>query len=91
MEDSSIFIRENRFAASAISSLFKKRKLDPQDKLMSGIPVVPDNDPNSLTWGQILSSKIETNLPPYPPNVKPKDGQWQVVNGTRFKVWSYLI
>jgi hypothetical protein len=53
---------------------------------MSGIPVVPDNDPNSLTWGQMLPSKIESNLPPYPPNTKPKDGHWQVVNGTRFKV-----
>jgi hypothetical protein len=83
-------VRENRFAASALNNLFKKsKKPDAQDKLNSGIPVAPDNDPNAIPWGQILATKIEANLPPYPSDMKPKDGEWQVVNGTRFKFFVF--
>lgn len=44
-----------------------------------------------MPWGQILPAKIEANLPPYPSGEpgKPKDGQWQVVNGTRFKFFVF--
>lgn len=56
---------------------------------MSGIPIVPDNDPNSVPWGQMLPSKVEANLPPYNSDMKPKDGYWQVVNGTRFKFFVF--
>lgn len=41
---------------------------------MSGIPVAQDADPNSVPWGQMLPTKIEANLPPYPTEMKPKDG-----------------
>lgn len=90
-DEAGIFVRENRFAsASAFSSLFKKsKKSDPsvQEKMMAGIPVAPDTD--STPWGQILPSKIEANLPPYPNEMKPKDGDWQIVNGTRFKFFVF--
>lgn len=83
-------MRENRFAASALNSLFKKaRKLDPQDKLNSGIPVAPENDANSIPWGQMIPSKMEASLPPFPSDMKAKDGQWQTVNGTRFKFFVF--
>lgn len=55
---------------------------------MSGIPVAPESDPNA-PWGQMLPTKIEANLPPYPTDAKPKDGEWQVVNGTRFKFFVF--
>lgn len=44
-----------------------------------------------MPWGQMLPAKIEANLPPYPTGEagKPKDGQWQVVNGTRFKFFVF--
>jgi hypothetical protein len=85
-------VRENRFAASAFNTLFKKtKKSDPalKEKLMQGIPVAPDADPNAVPWGQMLPSKIEANLPPYPTDVKAHDGDWQVVNGTRFKFFVF--
>lgn len=56
---------------------------------MSGIPVAPENDPSSVPWGQMLPSKVEANLPPYTSDMKPLDGQWQVVNGTRFKFFVF--
>jgi hypothetical protein len=85
-------VRENRFAASAFNNLFKKNKkaeATVQEKLMAGIPVAPDADPNAVPWGQMLPTKIEANLPPYPTMAKPKDGEWQVVNGTRFKFFVF--
>lgn len=56
---------------------------------MAGIPVAQDADPNAVPWGQMLPTKIEANLPPYPTEMKPKDGDWQVVNGTRFKFFVF--
>lgn len=56
---------------------------------MAGIPVAQDSDPNAIPWGQMLPTKVEANLPPYPTDVKPKDGDWQVVNGTRFKFFVF--
>lgn len=85
-------MRENRFAAAAFNSLFKKsKKQDPsiQEKLTAGIPVAPDADPNAVPWGQMLPTKVEANLPPYPVDVKAKDGEWQLVNGTRFKFFVF--
>lgn len=84
-------MRENRFAASAFNNLFKKKKSEPtlQEKLLQGIPVAPDADPNAVPWGQMLPTKIEANLPPYPTDAKPTDGTWQVVNGTRFKFFVF--
>lgn len=83
-------MRENRFSASAFNNnLFKKSKsLDPQDKINNGIPVAADkNDPNSISWGQMVSTKIESTLPKY--SLKAKDGMWQTVNGTRFKFFVF--
>lgn len=44
---------------------------------------------NSLPWGSDLPLKIERTLPPYPRGTKPVDGEWQIVNGTRFKFFVY--
>lgn len=44
---------------------------------------------NSLPWGSDLPAKIERTLPPYPRGSKPVDGEWQIVNGTRFKFFVY--
>jgi hypothetical protein len=82
-------VRENRFAASAINHLFKKKKIDQQEKSANGVPVASDNDPNAVPWGQMLPTKIEANLPPYTSDLKALDGQWQVVNGTRFKFFVF--
>lgn len=83
-------MRENRFAASALNNLFKKsRVLDPQEKSMSGIPMAIENDPSSISWGQVVSAKIESSLPPFSPNLKAKDGIWQIVNFTRFKYFVF--
>lgn len=51
--------------------------------------MAPDADPNAVPWGQMLPTKIEANLPPYPTDFKPKDGDWQIVNGTRFKFFVF--
>jgi hypothetical protein len=81
-------VRENRLAVSALNNLFKtNRKVDLQEKNM---PIQGhDSDANSIPWGQILGTKWETNLPPYPSQMKPKDGVWQIVNGTRFKFFVF--
>lgn len=90
-------MRENRFGGSAFNGLFKKTKktMDPtlKEKLQIGIPVAQDSGElrgaASVSWGQMLPSKIEANLPPYTTNAKPSDGEWQVVNGTRFKFFVF--
>lgn len=83
-------MRENRFASSALNSLFKKTKtLDAHDKVNSGIPIAPDDPSAAISWGQIISSKIEETLPPYTNKLEAKDGQWQIVNGTRFKFFVF--
>lgn len=69
--------------------------MDPtlKEKLQIGIPVAQDSGElrgaASVSWGQMLPSKIEANLPPYTINAKPSDGEWQVVNGTRFKFFVF--
>lgn len=62
-----------------------------QEKLNIGIPVAQDSAEtrNTVQWGQVLPSKIEQNLPPYPADMKPTDGSWQVVNGTRYKFFVF--
>lgn len=74
--------------------MFKKNKKSDSkldEKLKLGIPVAGENDPNMTPWGQMLPAKIEANLPPYPSGEsgKAKDGQWQIVNGTRFKFFVF--
>jgi hypothetical protein len=69
--------------------------MDPslQEKLSIGIPVAQDSaearGAASVQWGQVLPTKIEQNLPLYPADVKPTDGSWQVVNGTRYKFFVF--
>lgn len=90
-------MRENRYGSSALKSIFKKnaKSVDPslQEKLSIGIPVAQDSaearGATSVQWGQVLPNKIELNLPLYPADVKPTDGSWQVVNGTRYKFFVF--
>lgn len=44
---------------------------------------------NSLPWGSDLPASVERTLPPYPRGSKALDGEWQIVNGTRFKFFVY--
>lgn len=46
-----------------------------------GTPIIP--------WGKILPAKVEETLPHFPIGVRPNDGAWQVVNGTRFKFFVF--
>lgn len=43
----------------------------------------------TIPWGQLLPTKIEQTLPHYPIGYQPIDGNWQVVNGTRFKFFVF--
>ncbi|KAH8249338.1 hypothetical protein KR032_008589 [Drosophila birchii] len=45
------------------------------------VPLIP--------WGQVLPDKVEETLPHFPFGTRPTDGDWQVVNGTRFKFFVY--
>lgn len=42
-----------------------------------------------IPWGKALPGKIEETLAPYPSDMKPGDGYWQMVNGTRFKFFVF--
>lgn len=57
------------------------------------IPVAPES-PNdarggALPWGALLPPSIERTLPPFPSDTKPTDGEWKIVNGTRFKFFVF--
>lgn len=57
-----------------------------------GIPVIidsKDNRGNPIPWGSALPTNVERTLPTYPIDVKPTDGIWQIVNGTRFKFFVF--
>ena len=78
-------MRENRFGSAALKGIFKKNSVksaDPlqPDKFSIGIPVAPDSNEirGTVQYGQMLPTRIEKNLPPYPNDFKPTDGSWQV-------------
>lgn len=48
-----------------------------------------NNAAMAISWGALLPPSIEQTLPAYPPDAKPIDGAWQVVNGTRFKFFVF--
>lgn len=45
--------------------------------------------PNTVAWGSVLPANIERTLPTYASDIKPTDGSWQIVNGTRFKFFVF--
>ncbi|XP_055848872.1 uncharacterized protein LOC129913918 [Episyrphus balteatus] len=47
------------------------------------------NNVQAIPWGKMLPEKIEQTLPHYPIGMRPTDGSWQVVNGTRFKFFVF--
>lgn len=54
-------------------------QLDPAEQ--RSLPVIP--------WGQMLPSKTEQSLPQYPADMRPTDGSWEIVNGTRYKFFVF--
>lgn len=51
-----------------------------------GHNVPADGDLNKLPAGQPLTNLVEQQLPTYPKNMTAKDGDWQIVNGTRYEI-----
>jgi hypothetical protein len=92
-DDTGIFVRENHVDGTLLKSTVKNKKfpikMGTHDLKMSvGIPVVVDSQQEpkgsaAIPWGQMLPLRIEQTLPPFPVDMKPTDGSWQVVNGTR--------
>jgi hypothetical protein len=92
-DDTGIFVRENHVDGSLLKSTVKNKKFANKisghdQKLLNGIPVVVDSQQDgkgaaAIPWGQVLPPRIEQTLPPFPGDMKPTDGSWQVVNGTR--------
>lgn len=42
-----------------------------------------DGELPKIPPGQPLANGLEQQLPPYPKNLTARDGEWQIVNGTR--------
>lgn len=42
-----------------------------------------DADFTKILPGQALVNSVERQLPPFPRNMTAKDGDWQIINGTR--------
>lgn len=47
------------------------------------LPVLSEGELPKLPLGQPIAQAVEAQLPPYPRNMTAKDGEWQIVNGTR--------
>lgn len=77
LDDTGIFVRE-KYGREAIKSIQKNQK-DPAE--LRNPPVIP--------WGQMLPSKTEQSLPQYPADMRPTDGSWEIVNGTRYKFFVF--
>lgn len=52
-------------------------------------PIESHNPALAISWGSLLPSSMERTLPTYPLDMKPTDGSWQIVNGTRFKFFVF--
>ncbi|XP_058820002.1 uncharacterized protein LOC131682502 isoform X2 [Topomyia yanbarensis] len=78
LDDTGIFVRETKFGSAAIKNLLKNQK-DPAEQRTP--PIIP--------WGQMLPSKTEQSLPKYPVDMRPTDGSWEIVNGTRYKFFVF--
>ncbi|XP_058449537.1 uncharacterized protein LOC131429440 [Malaya genurostris] len=90
LDDTGIFVRETKFGSAAIKNLLKNQK---DSKLSIGITVQLDpaeqRTPPIIPWGQMLPSKTEQSLPKYPVDMRPTDGSWEIVNGTRYKFFVF--
>lgn len=65
-----------------VRSLFAEQlKNDATDKKIPPLTALP--------WGALLPPSIEQTLPSYPNDMRPTDGSWQIVNGTRFKFFVF--
>ncbi|KXJ75186.1 hypothetical protein RP20_CCG012143 [Aedes albopictus] len=78
LDDTGIFVRETKYGNAAIKNIIKNQK-DPAEQ--RSLPVIP--------WGQMLPSKTEQSLPQYPADMRPTDGSWEIVNGTRYKFFVF--
>uniref|UniRef100_A0A182Q3Q4 Glycosyltransferase family 92 protein n=1 Tax=Anopheles farauti TaxID=69004 RepID=A0A182Q3Q4_9DIPT len=78
LDDTGIFVRETKYGGAAVKNILKNQKDSAEPR---NPPVVP--------WGQMLPSKIEQTLPGFPADMKPTDGSWEIVNGTRYKFFVF--
>ncbi|XP_058059014.1 uncharacterized protein LOC131209879 [Anopheles bellator] len=90
LDDTGIFVRETKYGGAAVKNILKNQKAL---KHSIGIYVHTDaaepRSPPVVPWGQMLPSKIEQTLPRYPADMKPTDGSWEIVNGTRYKFFVF--
>ncbi|XP_065084259.1 uncharacterized protein LOC135706547 isoform X1 [Ochlerotatus camptorhynchus] len=90
LDDTGIFVRETKYGSSAIKNILKNQK---DSKVSIGMTVQLDpaeqRNPPVIPWGQMLPSKTEQSLPQYPADMRPTDGSWEIVNGTRYKFFVF--
>ncbi|XP_040168091.1 uncharacterized protein LOC120903000 isoform X1 [Anopheles arabiensis] len=90
LDDTGIFVRETKYGGAAVKNILKNQK-DLKNSI--GISVLTDSaeprNPPVVPWGQMLPSKIEQTLPRFPADMKPTDGSWEIVNGTRYKFFVF--
>lgn len=89
LEETGIFVRENK--DDSLKDFLKDAK--PVEPRQNSIPVEESRSsgPNMavIPWGQMLPSKVEKSLPSYSRESRPADGEWQIVNGTRYKFFVF--
>lgn len=77
-------LREARSGDSVISGLKQGGgAAGSVERFLGGHGASNDVEIPKLPMGQPIAHSIETQLPPHPRNMTAKDGEWQVVNGTR--------
>ncbi|XP_055637945.1 uncharacterized protein LOC129776374 isoform X2 [Toxorhynchites rutilus septentrionalis] len=90
LDDTGIFVRETKYGNAAIKNIFKNKKDTKQSIGMTAqLDPAEQRNPPVIPWGQILPSKTEQSLPKYPGDMRPSDGSWEVVNGTRYKFFVF--
>lgn len=94
LDEPGLFVRENK-AADALKNFLKEtNKVAAADASQKSNVVNVEQEPRgvnmaAIPWGQMLPTKIEKSLPPYPKDTRPTDGSWQFVNGTRYKFFVF--
>lgn len=97
LDDTGIFVRENK-EGNTLKSFFKdtNKAAEQQPNSNAAAAAVGGGDQDArgvnmatIPWGQMLPTKIEKSLPPFPHDTRPTDGSWQFVNGTRYKFFVF--
>lgn len=93
LEESGVFVRENK-ATDALKNFLKETNKLAADTRQNTVAGNSEQEPRgvnmaTIPWGQMLPTKIEKTLPPFPKDTRPTDGSWQFVNGTRYKFFVF--